>query len=78
MGKTATLKATIQPSSADASSLTWSSSNKSIATVDKGVVTAISPGSVTITCKANDGSKAEAKCAVTITSTPHLNDGGEW
>ena len=45
----------------------WTSSNEKIAKVDqKGKVTALKKGKVTITCKATDGSKVKATCKITI------------
>lgn len=42
--------------------MTWSSSNKKVATVDKnGVVTAVKKGTVTITAKTSGGKKATCK-----------------
>ncbi len=60
----ATLTAIMKPiNSTD--TLTWSSSNKSIATVNKyGVVTAVAEGSATISVKTS--SKKTAKCEVTV------------
>ena len=45
----------------------WSSSKPQVATVEDGVVTALTKGSTTITCKALDGSGKTAKCTVTVT-----------
>ena len=45
----------------------WSSSKPQVATVENGVVTALTKGSTTITCKALDGSGKTAKCTVTVT-----------
>ncbi|WP_160691624.1 Ig-like domain-containing protein [Clostridium sp. C2-6-12] len=54
---TITLTAYISPINATNNSVTWSSSDPSIANVDnRGIVTAKSNGSVTITATANDGS----------------------
>ena len=65
-GKSATLTATLSPSNATNKSITWTSSNKSIATVDsKGVVKALKGGSVTITAKTSNG--LTAKCTVKVT-----------
>ena len=65
VGKTIQLKAIINPSNADNKSVTWSTSNKSIATVDKnGLVKGISSGTVTITATSNNGKTA--KCTVTV------------
>ena len=44
-----TLTATVSPSNANNSSITWTSSDPSIATVDNGVVTGLKKGNVTIT-----------------------------
>ncbi len=44
----------------------WSSSKPQVATVEDGVVTALTKGSTTITCKALDGSGKTAKCTVTV------------
>jgi len=64
-GESFTLKATLQPSGAGGN-ITWSSSNKNIATVDSnGKVKAIKAGEVNIIAKA--GGK-EAKCVLTVTT----------
>ena len=68
VGETKQLTATITPSNATNKTVTWTSSNPSIATVDSyGKVTAKAKGSATITCKANDSSGKQANCAVTVT-----------
>ena len=52
----------IEPMNATIQTVEWSSSNKKIATVDEnGVVTGHQDGSVTITCKATDGSRRYAR-----------------
>ena len=64
-GKTATLICTVSPDNATDKSLTWKSSNESVATVDKnGLVTAIAPGNCTITVTSNNGKTDE--CRVTV------------
>ena len=61
-----TLIATITPSSASNQSITWSSNNTSVATVDyNGKVSAIAKGTATITAKTVDGNKT-ATCTVTV------------
>ena len=64
--ETLKLNATYSPSVVDNADLVWSSSDGSVADVDaSGLVTAIAPGSVTITCKALMGT-ASAKCSIVV------------
>ena len=65
-GSTGTLKATVEPQNATNNTVTWSSSNPEFATVDNGVVTAVSAGEATITVTTEDGGKT-ATCKVTVT-----------
>jgi len=66
-GETLKLSATVSPSNATNRSVTWSSGNKSVATVSSsGLVTAKSVGSTTITCTAADGSGKYGQCSVTV------------
>ncbi len=66
-GGTATLKCTVSPSSVTNAAVSWTSSNKTIATVSsKGKVTAKKSGIVTITAKTKDGSKLKASCTVIV------------
>ena len=62
-GDTQTLTATVKPDNATDKTVTWSSSNTAVATVDGGKVTAVAPGTATITAKAGDKT---ATCAVTV------------
>ena len=62
-GKTVTLTAKVQPDNATDKTLTWTSSNKAIATVADGVVTGVAAGQAVITAKAGD---KEATCTVTV------------
>ena len=67
IGDTKQLSATISPSNATNKSVTWSTSNSSVATVSSsGLVTAKSTGNATIACKANDGSGVSTTCSVTV------------
>ena len=67
-GETLVLTATVTPEDADDKSISWSSSNPIVATVDNtGKVTAVAPGtSATITATANDGSGVSASCVVEV------------
>ena len=67
VGETVTLTATVKPDDATDKTVTWSTSDASVATISAGVVTAIKPGSVTITAKAGD---KEATCAITVEAIP--------
>lgn len=64
-GKTASLKATVLPSTTDFKAVTWASSNPAVATVDaKGRVRAISSGTAVVTVTTNNG--LTASCTVTV------------
>ena len=66
-GKTSNLKATVYPSNASNKKCTWSSSNTSVATVDKnGKVTAKASGTATITVKTSNGKTATCKVTVNL------------
>lgn len=66
-GKNCTLKVTITPKNATNKKVTWKSSNKNIATVDKnGKVVAKRRGTCRITVSATDGSGVKVFCKVTV------------
>ena len=65
VGKSFTITATVKPDNAWNRTVTWSSSDPSIATVDEnGTVTAIAEGEVIITAESADGVTAECKVTV--------------
>ena len=66
-GDTTQLTATVTPSNASDQSVSWSSSNTSVATVDSsGIVTGVGTGSATITATTTDGGYT-ASSTVTVT-----------
>lgn len=69
-GKSGTITANVRPTDAANKTLSWTSSNTSVATVSGGTVKAIKPGSATITCSATDGSGKSASASVTVTKKP--------
>ena len=74
LNQTVSLSISFQPVQATNKSVTWSSSDESIATVSPtGVVTAVSKGTATITVTTQSGGH-RATCEVTVTS-PVSNDG---
>ena len=64
-GEEVTLAATLAPENATEKTVEWSSSDEKVATVKDGKVTAVAPGTATITVKTVDGSKT-ATCKVTV------------
>ena len=66
-GETVTISATVKPDDATDKTVTWSTSDASVATVSNGVVVAVKVGTATITAKAGDKT---ATCAITVVATP--------
>ena len=69
IGGSETLTATVAPSNASNKSVTWTSSNPAVATVNNGTVSALSAGTTTITVTTVDGNKTTT-CSVTVTDGP--------
>lgn len=66
VGGSDTLTATVEPDNATTKTVTWSTSDKNVATVNNGVVTAVGAGKATITATTADGSGVSATCTVTV------------
>ena len=64
VGETETITATVNPDNATDKTVTWGSSDVSVATVADGIVTAKSPGTVTVTAKSGIYT---TDCNVTVT-----------
>ena len=64
-GDEITLTATVKPDNATNKSVSWKSSDPSVASVSEGKVTALKPGKATITVKTDDGGRT-ATCEVTV------------
>lgn len=67
VGKAEALSAVVIPANADNKTVSWSTSDPSVATVANGLVTAVKEGSATITVTTADGGKT-ATCAVTVSA----------
>ena len=78
-GQTETLSvSSVTPDDATDQTVTWSSDNEAVATVDAdGKVTAVAFGTANITATANDGSGVKATCAVTVSKVVTINQ-SDW
>ena len=66
------------PDNATDQTVTWSSDNEAVATVDAdGKVTAVALGTANITATANDGSGVTATCVVTVNKVVTINQ-SDW
>lgn len=69
VGDSKELKASLEPKNATYKDVSWTSSDDKIALVDEdGMITAIAPGTVTITAQAQDNSGKKAVCFVTVSN----------
>ena len=76
VGSSEQLTATVAPAEADNKSVTWTSSNPAVATVDaSGNVTAVGTGTATITVTTADGGRT-ATCTVTVRSNSGSSGSG--
>jgi hypothetical protein len=66
MGNDTTLTVSVLPETATVKTLSWLTSDASIATVADGIVTAIAPGTATIIARATDGSNQEGTATVNV------------
>lgn len=64
-GDGGTLTATVAPANATVKTLTWTSSDETVATVEEGVVTAVGGGTATIVVTTTDGAFVD-ECEVTV------------
>lgn len=71
IGATETLSATVTPDDATDKSVTWTTSDANVATVENGVVTAVAAGNATITAQAGEHT---ATCAVTVKAAEETAD----
>ena len=71
-GSNISLAATVLPANATDKTVTWTTSNSTIATVENGVVTGVKEGEATITAQAGEKT---ATCKVTVTKAETENPG---
>lgn len=65
--QTITITPTVTPTFVDDNTVTWTSSNTNVATVDsEGVVIGVSEGACVITAKANAGTNVYAQCVILV------------
>jgi len=66
-GNIATVKATINPTNATVSTVTWKSNDETLATVSGGVITGVKAGTTTVTVTSDDNASISKTITVVIT-----------
>ena len=74
VGESKTLTVTITPADAENQTVKWSSTNKSVASVEDGEITAHKAGETTISVTSEDGG-FRASCTVTVTEEQNPDNG---
>lgn len=72
-GSSYSFKVTITPANVEDKTLVWTSNNEKVATVDNGIVKAVSTGTATITVSTKDG-KVKDTCKVKVTDDIVIDD----
>ena len=76
IGSKSVLQTYLQPFNAEYENISWSSTNENVATVSpKGVITAVAPGTTTITAtvETEKGADCSASCIVTVSDVSGIN-----
>ena len=73
VGQSLTLSASVSPNNATNKSVTWTSSNSAVATVNRGVVKAQKAGTATIYAVSSNGKKASCTVQITGKQEPQQN-----
>ena len=71
VGASETLSASLTPSNVTDKTVTWTSSDESVVTVDNGKITAVKAGTATITVETGNGKKAT--CEVTVIGLSNID-----
>ncbi|MBQ5557147.1 MAG: Ig domain-containing protein, partial [Aeriscardovia sp.] len=81
VGRTAQAKIQVLPAEANDKTVTWSTSDSSIATVRNGQITGVKAGVCTVTCTSNSNPDVSASATVTVsqlvTKIVNVNDSSE-
>ncbi|GJM63061.1 family 16 glycosylhydrolase [Persicobacter diffluens] len=75
IGESINLQATVSPSNATNTNVSWTSSNKQVASVNNGKIVGLAQGNATITVTTADGNKT-ATCTIQVKSDEGGNAGG--